>query len=163
LSKKQDASTAITTSNIGNQTVKAANSVAWGNVSGKPSTFPPASHNHNDQIHNQFARVEYAASFGSDFYDADSGNPLRIFRSGNVYFLRGSVLKHTAGTATWLIIATFPTLPENLIYNSFRITDSAGQSWDASLAGKSLSIWIDSRFTPGIHMLFNVVTIGQVV
>lgn len=41
--------TAITTSNIGNQSVKYADSagaVAWGNVSGKPSAYTPTSHTH---------------------------------------------------------------------------------------------------------------------
>lgn len=40
----------ITTANIGSQSVNYANSagsVAWGNVSGKPSSFTPASHTHN--------------------------------------------------------------------------------------------------------------------
>lgn len=40
---------AITTSNIGNQSVKHADSagaVAWGNVSGKPSAYTPTSHTH---------------------------------------------------------------------------------------------------------------------
>ena len=41
--------TAITTSNIGKQSVKYAESagaVAWGNVSGKPSAYTPTSHTH---------------------------------------------------------------------------------------------------------------------
>lgn len=43
------AKNAITTSNIGNQSVKYAESagaVAWGNVSGKPSAYTPTSHTH---------------------------------------------------------------------------------------------------------------------
>lgn len=59
---KQDVSTAITTSNIGSQSVNYANSagsantattansanaVAWSNVSDKPSTYTPASHTHS--------------------------------------------------------------------------------------------------------------------
>lgn len=42
--------TAITTSNIGKQSVKYAESagaVAWGNVSGKPSAYTPAAHTHD--------------------------------------------------------------------------------------------------------------------
>lgn len=44
----------ITSDNIGSQSVNyatsagSANAVAWGNVTGKPSTFTPASHDHND-------------------------------------------------------------------------------------------------------------------
>lgn len=57
--KKQDKSTAITTSNIGSQYVNyannsnyangagVANSVAWGNVSGKPNSYPPSAHSHD--------------------------------------------------------------------------------------------------------------------
>ncbi|MDE7436795.1 MAG: hypothetical protein K2N01_13380 [Lachnospiraceae bacterium] len=45
LKSKQDAATAINTSNIGQQSVKYASSaggVTWGDVTGKPSAFPPA-------------------------------------------------------------------------------------------------------------------------
>ena len=55
LNKKQDASTAITTRNIGQQSVKYASSagtaanaskVLWSGVQGKPSTYPPSTHEH---------------------------------------------------------------------------------------------------------------------
>ena len=55
VNKKQDASTAITTSNIGSQSVKyatsagSANAVAWSKVTGRPSSYPPASHSHAGQ------------------------------------------------------------------------------------------------------------------
>lgn len=55
VNKKQDASTAITTSNIGSQSVKyatsagSANAVAWGKVTGKPSSYLPARHSHAGQ------------------------------------------------------------------------------------------------------------------
>lgn len=67
VNKKQDASTAITTSNIGSQSVKyatsagsatsagyatsagSANAVAWSKVTGKPSSYPPARHSHAGQ------------------------------------------------------------------------------------------------------------------
>lgn len=48
--KWNDWKTVIDSSNIGSQSVKYANSagaVAWGNVSGKPSTFTPSSHSHS--------------------------------------------------------------------------------------------------------------------
>lgn len=66
VSKKQDASTAITTSNIGSQSVKyatsagSANAVAWSKVTGKPSTYAPASHNHAGQSLNP-ASLEISA------------------------------------------------------------------------------------------------------
>lgn len=49
---KQNAATAITTTNIANQSVKYATNaggVAWTNVTGKPSTYPAASHTHDDR------------------------------------------------------------------------------------------------------------------
>ena len=55
VNKKQDASTAITASNISSQSVKyatsagSANAVAWSKVTGKPSSYTPASHNHAEQ------------------------------------------------------------------------------------------------------------------
>lgn len=59
IGKKQDASTAITTGNIGQQSVKhattagSASAVAWGNVSGKPGTYPPSGHNHDDRYYTE--------------------------------------------------------------------------------------------------------------
>lgn len=59
IGKKQDASTAITTGNIGQQSVKHAttagssSAVAWGNVSGKPGTYPPSGHNHDDRYYTE--------------------------------------------------------------------------------------------------------------
>ena len=65
---KQDSSTAITTSNIGSQSVSyasssgssnyansagSANSVAWGNISGKPSTYTPSGHTHDDMYYTE--------------------------------------------------------------------------------------------------------------
>lgn len=57
---KQNAATAITTTNIANQSVKYATNaggVAWTNVTGKPSTYPAASHNHDDRY---FTETEVA-------------------------------------------------------------------------------------------------------
>lgn len=67
--------TFITSENIGSQSVNyatsagSANAVAWGNVSGKPSTFPPSSH---DQAWStitgiptlQYSKTGYSASVG---------------------------------------------------------------------------------------------------
>ena len=53
---KQDASTAITTSNIANQSVKYATNaggVAWTNVTSKPATYPPSSHTHDDRYYTE--------------------------------------------------------------------------------------------------------------
>lgn len=71
ITKKQDASTAITTGNIGQQSVRhattagsattadtattagTANAIAWGNVSGKPYTYTPSEHNHDDRYYTE--------------------------------------------------------------------------------------------------------------
>lgn len=66
VNKKQDASTAITASNISLQSVKyatsagSANAVAWSKVTGKPSSYTPASHNHAEQSLNP-ASLEISA------------------------------------------------------------------------------------------------------
>lgn len=66
IKNKQDASTAITASNISSQSVKyatsaeSANAVAWSKVTGKPSSYTPASHNHAEQSLNP-ASLEISA------------------------------------------------------------------------------------------------------
>lgn len=53
---KQDAATAITTSNIANQSVKYATNaggVAWTNVTSKPATYPPSTHTHDDRYYTE--------------------------------------------------------------------------------------------------------------
>lgn len=66
IKNKQDAATAINTGNIGQQSVKyatsagSANAVAWSKVTGKPSTYAPASHNHAGQSLNP-ASLEISA------------------------------------------------------------------------------------------------------
>ena len=60
LDAKQNAATAITTTNIANQSVKYATNaggVAWTNVTEKPSAYPAASHNHDDRY---FTETEVA-------------------------------------------------------------------------------------------------------
>ena len=66
IKNKQDAATAINTKNIGKQSVKyatsagSANAVAWSKVTGKPSSYTPASHNHAEQSLNP-ASLEISA------------------------------------------------------------------------------------------------------
>lgn len=66
IKNKQDAATAINTKNIGQQRVKyatsagSANAVAWSKVTGKPSSYTPASHNHAEQSLNP-ASLEISA------------------------------------------------------------------------------------------------------
>lgn len=53
-------------------TADVANSVAWGNVSGKPSTYTPSSHTHDDryytetEINNKLGDLSSLSSYGSD-------------------------------------------------------------------------------------------------
>lgn len=78
VNKKQDASTAITTSNIGSQSVKyatsagSANAVAWGKVTGKPSSYPPSSHSH-DYLPNNPPCIEIFGQGGVPFIDFHYG------------------------------------------------------------------------------------------
>lgn len=78
VNKKQDASTAITTSNISSQSVKyatsagSANVVAWSKVTGKPSSYPPSSHSHN-YLPNNPPCIEIFGQGGVPFIDFHYG------------------------------------------------------------------------------------------
>lgn len=80
VNKKQDASTAITTSNISSQSVKYATSagsanavaVAWSKVTGKPSSYPPSSHSHN-YLPNNPPCIEIFGQGGVPFIDFHYG------------------------------------------------------------------------------------------
>lgn len=90
IKNKQDAATAITTSNIGSQSVKhatsagsatsagyansagSANAVAWGKVTGKPSSYPPSSHSH-DYLPNNPPCIEIFGQGGAPFIDFHYG------------------------------------------------------------------------------------------
>lgn len=128
VNKKQDASTAITTSNIGSQSVKyatsagsatsagyatsagSANAVAWGKVTGKPSSYPPARHSHAGQALDAGALeitavVPYIdfhynnsnADFTSRIVDYGPGGGFQYSSSdGNHYFKNTSNVNQTA-------------------------------------------------------------------
>lgn len=81
IKNKQDASTAITTRNIGQQSVKYASSagtaanaskVPWSGVTGKPSTYPPSSHSHN-YLPNNPPCIEIFGQGGVPFIDFHYG------------------------------------------------------------------------------------------
>ena len=72
-------------------TAGSANSVAWGNVSGKPSTFPPSSHTHSksdvglgnvDNTADSAKSVKYATSAGSAS-SATSATKLQTYKAGS--------------------------------------------------------------------------------
>ncbi len=85
-----------------------ANSVAWGNVSGKPSTFPPSGHTHTkdqvglsnvDNTADSAKSVKYAASAGSAnsvAWGNVSGKPSTFPPSGHTH----SYLPLSGGTVT---------------------------------------------------------------
>ena len=81
IKNKQDASTAITTRNISQQSVKYASSagtaanaskVLWSGVQGKPSTYPPSSHSH-DYLPNNPPCIEIFGQGGVPFIDFHYG------------------------------------------------------------------------------------------
>lgn len=96
---KQDASTAITTSNIGSQSVKyatsagSANAVAWSKVTGKPSSYPPATHNHAEQSLNPASLEISAVTPFIDFHHNKSSKDYttRIIDDGNALCFLNSV------------------------------------------------------------------------
>lgn len=116
LSKKQDAATAITTSNIGSQSVKyatsagSANAVAWSKVTGKPSSYPPARHSHAGQAldagaleitavvpYIDFHYNNSSADFTSRIVDYGPGGGFQYSSSdGNHYFKNTSNGNQTA-------------------------------------------------------------------
>lgn len=86
VNKKQDASTAITTSNISLQSVKyatsagSANAVAWSKVTGKPSSYPPSLHSHN-YLPNNPPCIEIFGQGGVPFIDFHYGGSLTDYTS----------------------------------------------------------------------------------
>lgn len=91
ISKKQDASTAITTENIGMQSVLNANtahSVAWDDVYSKPTTgYPPSSHHHDDRYYTESEVNNLlngkADTAHSHAWDAITGKPGTFTPSGH--------------------------------------------------------------------------------
>lgn len=96
---KQDASTAITASNISSQSVKyatssgSADAVAWSKVTGKPSSYPPATHNHAGQSLNPASLEISAVTPFIDFHHNKSSKDYttRIIDDGNALCFLNSV------------------------------------------------------------------------
>ena len=99
VNKKQDASTAITASNISSQSVKyatsagSANAVAWSKVTGKPSSYTPASHNHAEQSLNPASLEISAVTPFIDFHHNKSSKDYttRIIDGGDALCFLNSV------------------------------------------------------------------------
>ena len=105
------AGTIITSATIGSQSVNYANSaggVAWGNVSGKPSTYTPSSHTHTkgqvglgnvDNTADKDKSVKYATSAGSS---STATTAAKLGRSGNTGVPMTFNWSGQGGQPTWL-------------------------------------------------------------
>lgn len=85
-----DALTSIPTNTYGtllcNTTINPSNSVSWGNVSGKPSTFSPSSHTHDDRYYTE-SEVDSKLNGKADSSHSHSYLPLSGGTvSGDVHF-----------------------------------------------------------------------------
>ena len=114
-----------------------AGAVAWGNVSGKPSTFPPSSHTHSksdvglgnvDNTADSAKSVKYAASAGSAgsvAWDNVSGKP--------------STFTPASHTHTKSQITDFPTSLKNPTALTIQTNGTVAATYDGS-AAKTVNI-----------------------
>jgi hypothetical protein len=154
----QAAATAITTSNIGSQSVSYADesgysgstgSVEWTNVQNKPATFPPSTHNHDDRYYtesesdgrfligttNPNSVANFTISIGNNgsysYVQSHSGQPLYLNPVGNAIYLNSTTT--VAGTAQF---------NSNTTWFSGRATIGLeNQSEFARFAFYGLSLW----------------------
>ena len=125
-------------------TADVANSVAWGNVSGKPSTFTPASHSHssvNDSGNGASTTFAYSKA-GMNYNEytwlaAWNNNELRAVDKSQ--FARAS---HTHSKSQ---ITDFPTsLPASDVYSWAKASTKPSYSW-GEISGKPVA------FSPSAH------------
>ena len=118
----------IHSANIGSQSVNYANSagaVAWGNVSGKPSTFAPSSHNHDDRYYTEsesnsrFTSKDHFRSTGTGYYSSTTTSALLTEALGDGAF--DSYL--TAHKTGWSYAGN------GNLTDAGRLTELAGSSW----------------------------------
>lgn len=111
--------TIITSATIGSQSVKyatsagSAGSVAWGNVSGKPSSYTPSSHTHDDRYYteteiNTKLRAKLGAVSANGYYgmarpDGNTSDWIRTTTAGIIpYQSGGAGAGHCGlGTSSW--------------------------------------------------------------
>lgn len=169
------AGTIITSATIGSQSVNYANSagsatsagsVAWGNVSGKPSTFTPASHTHDDRYYtesevntklaNYQPKGNYAAAShthnyaGSGTAGGSANSAIKLDSSAGsatqpVYFSGGkpvaigyTIAKSVPADAKFTDTDTWRGIQNNLT------SDSTDQSLSAA-QGKALKTLVDGK------------------
>lgn len=169
------AGTIITSATIGSQSVNYANSagsatsagsVAWGNVSGKPSTFTPASHTHDDRYYtesevntklaNYQPKGNYAAAShthnyaGSGSAGGSANSAVKLDSSAGsatqpVYFKDGKPV-----ATTYTLNKTVPADAKFTDTNTWRgiqnnlTSDSTDQSLSAA-QGKALKTLVDGK------------------
>lgn len=125
--------------NIGSQNVNYANSagsVAWGNVTGKPSTFPPDSHTHNYLPVNQYGGVSLSGvldlsssnngiKFSSATYyvtNIEAGSVdvnIGTASAGYTTYVTATFQRYNKGSGSWYVVATVrgdsPAQPECVV------------------------------------------------
>ena len=110
-------------------TASSANSVAWGNVSGKPSTFTPASHTHKYasgfSVSGTTVTVTYGDNTTSTFTTQDTNNTYNVFKSATADAAGGTGLvpAPAAGAQGKYLRAdgTWQTPPDtNTTYDAFK-------------------------------------------
>lgn len=138
IAKKQDASTAITTGNIGQQSVNyaatagsattaesattasTANVVAWGGVSGKPSVYPPSSHNHDDRY--------YAISSGNGVLNTEYLNSGECYwrKMGRVCYVYAEFIPKKQFEDLCLLFSGLPgaAMDQNFFYPAIQADDT---------------------------------------
>ena len=110
-------------------TASSANSVAWGNVSGKPSTFTPASHTHKYasgfSVSGTTVTVTYGDNTTSTFTTQDTNNTYNVFKAATADAAGGTGLvpAPAAGAQGKYLRAdgTWQTPPDtNTTYDAFK-------------------------------------------
>ena len=174
--------TIITSATIGSQSVKyatsagSAGSVAWGNVTGKPSTYTPSSHNHTviqgtsstsavpGKANDGFCEFYYNVNNGLannmpssnnanaiisiSRHAGDYTSQLGFSSNGNLYYREG------VGATAWKTILTSSN------YTSYTVTKTGGGAsgtWGINITGSAGSVaWGNvsgkpSNYTPSSH------------
>ena len=135
----------IHSGNIGSQSVNYASSagaVAWGNVSGKPSTFSPSSHNHDDRYYTEAeSDARYLQSLPSHNHDD------RYYTETEVNTLLAGKLGSTAKAADSNLIDGIDS--SRIVYGD----GSNGRSVDKRNGNANVS---DSSNASGFYFGYNV-------
>lgn len=145
----------INSSNIGSQSVNYANSagsVAWGNVTGKPSSFTPSSHTH------PYLPLDGGTMTGTINFNADK--LACNFRSGNNSFHSG-IMHQSAGEEA-LVFAVARTSTSFIFkcgQDPVGMTSSTWKNITPSMQIRNQSVYINSLIvTPSYNLYVNGTT-----